>query len=192
MSGCASQHAGTAAIIDGQRITETGLQNDVNAALTELSATSSSTSVSGGAVAQDVLQFHIELDLLNRLAGRLGVTATGTQIAEARASGISSLGSLANLTAYMTQAPDLLRQGVTLVLPPSALDDYLTGYTLGTNVASYQNLHPAAFSTAYTWALNSLDVTVNPRYGAFTVKSLTFTSGVTATAPWLRDATLTS
>jgi hypothetical protein len=195
MTGCGSQHAGTAAIIDGQRITETSLQSDVNAALSELSttSTSASTSISGSTVAQNVLQFHIELDLLNRLAGRLGVAATGTEVAQVRASGVSSLGSLAKLTAYMTQAPDLLDpQGSTLVLPPSALDDYLAGYTLNEKLGSYQNLHPATFSTAFTSVLHELTVTVNPRYGAFDVKNLTFTSGVTATAPWLRDASLTS
>lgn len=196
MAGCGSQHAGTAAIIDGQRITETGLQNDVNSALSELSSTSSSGtsgSISGGTVAQNVLEFHIEYDLLTRLAQRLGVTATGTEVAQVQASGVSSLGSLAKLTAYMTQAPDLLDpQGSTLVLPPSALQDYLYGYTLNEKLGSYQNLHPAEFSTAFTSVLKSLTVSVNPRYGAFDVKNLTFTSGVTATAPWLRDATLTS
>jgi hypothetical protein len=193
MTGCSSQHAGTAAIINGQRITETDLQNQVNAALTELSTTSSAagSSTSGGTVAQDVLDFNIELDLLNRLAGRLGVTASSTEVAEVQASGVSSLGSLAKLTAYMTQAPDLLNpQGSTLVLPPTALQDYLYGYTLNEKLGSYQNLHPTVFQSAFNWALGGLDVTVNPRYGAFNVKTLTFTSGVTATAPWLRDGSL--
>ncbi|MFD4508753.1 SurA N-terminal domain-containing protein [Streptomyces sp. NPDC058457] len=186
LTACGSDaHPGAAAVVGGQRITVSQLENRVNevrqaqrAAVPDetqyqqvLSATSSLT--------RDTL-YNMVLDrVLHRAAQDAGVNVTRKEVEEMR-SGLEQQagGSAALQTAW------LQKYGIA----PKRLDDNLRfqveakklAQALGTDTSQ------PAFWKALAGASKELHVDLNPRYGAWDVQK---SSRVDAKTPWVREVT---
>ncbi|MFJ9559714.1 SurA N-terminal domain-containing protein [Streptomyces fuscichromogenes] len=186
LTACGSDaHPGAAAVVGGQRITVSQLENRVNevrraqrAAVPDtaqyqqvLAATSSLT--------RDTL-YNMVLDrVLHRAAQNAGVSVTRKDVDEMRSRLEQQAGgSQALQTAW------LQKYGIA----PARLDDNLRFQVEATKLAQALGTDTSqpAFWKALTSASEQLHVDLNPRYGSWDVQK---SSRVDAKTPWVREVT---
>ncbi|MEU2333890.1 SurA N-terminal domain-containing protein [Streptomyces sp. NPDC006654] len=178
-------HPGAAAVVGGERITVTQLENRVNevrraqrAAVPDqaqyqqvLSATSSLT--------RDTL-YNMVLDrVLHRAARDAGVSVSRKDVEEMRARLERQAGG-----AKALQAAWLQKYGIA----PRQLDDNLRFQVEANKLAQVLGTDTSqpAFWKALSRASEELHVDLNPRYGAWDVQK---SSRVDAKTPWVREVT---
>ncbi|MFS4093150.1 SurA N-terminal domain-containing protein [Streptomyces sp. AF1A] len=181
-------HPGTAAVVGGQRITVSQLENRVNevrraqrAAVPDptqyqqvLAATSSLT--------RDTLHNMVLDRVLHRAAQDEGVTVTRREIQQMRASLEQQAGGSKGLETAWLQ-----KYGIA----PARLDDNLRLQVEAQKLAARLGTDPTqpAFWKALSKASQELHVDLNPRYGTWDVQK---SSRVDAKTPWVREVSTAS
>jgi hypothetical protein len=186
-SGCAPRQAGAAAIIGNQRITEASLQASVRATNAELAK----VGTPAGAVAQDelsrdVLTLEITKAIYAKAGSYLGITVTPGEVSTAQANAAAQNGGLDGLYAQLVQNNSSDSGQPSLILPPSALQDYIYMALMEQKLQAASRTDQQAVADAVNKAIANVRVKVNPRYGQF---SETSGSVVAYTPHWLRSAT---
>jgi hypothetical protein len=165
VSACGSTNAGTAATVGSDDISESQLTDWVEGVLT---ATGKSPSAINAQVTGNSLNLLIYLDLLDALAGAVGVTASQGEIDAAEQSLIQGGATEAEIEASAAQsgiAPDAIPSFIRAnVLTPKIQEVLAPGATPEDQQAIFQQ---ALVTTA-----NEIGVTVNPRYGSWSPDSI--------------------
>ncbi|WP_413758623.1 SurA N-terminal domain-containing protein [Streptomyces sp. MMBL 11-3] len=178
-------HPGAAAVVGGDRITVSQLENRVNEVRTAQRAATTGEAqyeqavAKSGGLARDTLHSMVLDRVLHRAARDAGVGVTRKEIQEARADLEQRAGDAKALEVTWLQ-----QYGV----PPERLDDNLRvqieaqklATALGTDTSRPE------FWKALSEASKKLGVDLNPRYGTWDVEK---SSRVDAKLPWVRDVT---
>ncbi|GAA2246680.1 SurA N-terminal domain-containing protein [Streptomyces atrovirens] len=180
-------HPGAAAVVGGERITVSQLENRVDevraaqrAAVPD-DAQYQQAIARTGSLTRDTLHGMVLDRVLERAAQDAGVTVTGREVQRMRSDLEQQAGGAEALEAAWLQ-----QYGV----PPQRLDDNLRlqiqaqklAQQLGTDTSRPE------FWQALSEAGRKLDVDLNPRYGDWDVEK---SSRVDARTPWVRDVTAT-
>ena len=188
LTACGSDaHPGAAAVVGGQRITVSQLENRVNEVREAQRAAVANEAQYKQAVAQtgsltrDTLHGMVLDQVVRRAAQDNGVAVTTKEIQQMR-TGLEQQvgGSKALETAWLQQygvAPERLDDNLRLQLEAQKL-----AQSLGTDTSK------PAFWDALSKASKELHVDLNPRYGTWDVKK---SSRVDAKTPWVREVTAT-
>ncbi|WP_406727195.1 SurA N-terminal domain-containing protein [Streptomyces sp. GD-15H] len=177
-------HPGAAAVVGGQRITVSQLENrvgEIRAAQQDAvpDAQYEQAIARTGSLTRDTLHGMVLDRVLERAARDAGVSVTPKEIQQMRAGLEEQAGGAEALeTAWLQQYG----------IPPQRLDDNLRlqvqaqklAQRLGTDTSRPE------FWQALSKTSEKLDVDLNPRYGAWDVEK---SSRVDATTPWIRDVT---
>ncbi|MER7486392.1 SurA N-terminal domain-containing protein [Streptomyces sp. NPDC126497] len=178
-------HPGAAAVVGGERITVSQLENRVDevraaqrAAVPD-DAQYQQAIARTGSLTRDTLHSMVLDRVLERAARDAGVTVTDREVQKMRSGLEQQAGGAEALEAAWLQ-----QYGI----PPQRLDDNLRlqaqaqklAQRLGTDTSRPE------FWQALSEAGEELDVDLNPRYGAWDVKK---SSRVDAGTPWVRDVT---
>ncbi|TLS40367.1 hypothetical protein FE633_41890 [Streptomyces montanus] len=178
-------HPGAAAVVGGERITVSQLENRVSevrtaqrAAITNDTQYEQAIAKSGG-LTRDTLHGMVLDQVLHRAARDAGVTVSRNEVLRLRSSLEQQAGGAKALeTAWLQQygvAPERLEDNLRVQIEAQKL---ATG--LGTDTSQ------PAFWKALSDASKKLDVDLNPRYGTWDVQK---SSRVDAKLPWLREVT---
>jgi hypothetical protein len=165
VSGCGSTDAGTAAKVGSETISETELTDWTQGVLV---ATGKSPNAIEAQVTANSLNLLIYLDLLDGLAGAVGVTASQGEIDAAGQSLLQGGATEKDVEASAAQAgiaPDEIESFLRAnVLTPKIQEILAPG-------ASAEE-QQAIFRQALVTTANELGVTVNPRYGSWSPDSI--------------------
>ncbi|MEU6217373.1 SurA N-terminal domain-containing protein [Streptomyces sp. NPDC047022] len=181
-------HAGTAAVVGGQRITVTQLEGRVNEvraaqrAATNEAQYEQVVSQTGG-LTRNTLHALVLNQVLDRAAGDAGVTVTRNEVEQLRTLREQQVGGAAALQAAMLQQYQVA---------PQRLDDNLRtdvevqklAIVLGADMNTTEGM--AVFWKAMSKASKELHVDINPRYGAWDMEK---SSRVDARTPWIKEVT---
>ena len=178
-------HPGAAAVVGGDRITVSQLENRVNevraaqrAAITDDTQYQQAIAHSGG-LTRDTLHSMVLDRVLHRAAPDAGVTVSRNEVQRLRASFEAQAGGAKALeTIWLQQygvAPEQLDANLR-----SQVEAQKLGATLGTDTSR------PAFWKALSDASKKLGVELNPRYGSWDVEK---SGRVEAKLPWLREVT---
>ncbi|MFJ8083733.1 SurA N-terminal domain-containing protein [Streptomyces sp. NPDC096205] len=178
-------HPGAAAVVGGQRITVSQLENRVEevreaqrAAVTD-EAQYSQAIAKTGTLTRDTLHGMVLDRVLHRAAQDAGVTVSRREVQQMRAGLEQQAGGAKALqTAWLQQysvAPERLDENLHLQLEAQKLAE-----SLGTDTSQ------PAFWKALSEASKELDVDLNPRYGTWDAEKV---GRVDTKAPWVRDVT---
>ncbi|MEU2286018.1 SurA N-terminal domain-containing protein [Streptomyces sp. NPDC013178] len=186
LTACGNEaHPGAAAVVGGQRITVSQLENRVKevraaqrAAVTDDTQYAQAVSQTG-TLTRDTLHGMVLDRVLHRAAEDAGVTVTRREVQEMRAGLEQQAGGAKGLEMTWLQ-----QYGI----PSQRLDDNLRlqleaqklAARLGTDTSQ------AAFWNALSKTSQELGVDLNPRYGAWDVDKV---SRVDAKTPWVREVT---
>jgi hypothetical protein len=183
----ADAHPGAAAVVGGQRITVSQLENRVNEVREAQRAAVANDAQYKQAVAQtgsltrDTLHGMVLDQVVRRAAQDAGVSVTPKEVQQMRAGLEQQVGgSKALETAWLQQygvAPERLDDNLRLQLEAQKL-----AQSLGTDTSK------PAFWNALSKASKELHVDLNPRYGTWDVQK---SSRVDAKTPWVREVTAT-
>ncbi|MGY1454199.1 SurA N-terminal domain-containing protein [Streptomyces sp. SS8] len=184
LTACGSEaHPGAAAVVGGERITMEQVQSQVRAVRAAQGESDrgselirNTEQLTRGTVGSLVFE-----RVLERAAEDAGVTVNRGEVQRAREEAERNVGGPEQLEAMMLQqravAPDEIDQAVRSQL----LVQKLAG-KLGANLQTPQGQQE--ITQALTEASEKLDVTVNPRFGAWDDKQITLTD---AEEPWIRN-----
>lgn len=181
-------HAGTAAVVGGQRITVAQLEGRVNEvraaqrAATNEAQYEQVVSQTGG-LTRNTLHALVLNQVLDRAAEDAGVTVTRNEVEQLRTLREQQVGGTAALQAAMLQQYQVA---------PQRLDDNLRtdvevqklAIVLGADMSTTEGM--AVFWKAMSKASKELHVDVNPRYGAWDMEK---SSRVDAKTPWIKEVT---
>jgi outer membrane murein-binding lipoprotein Lpp len=178
-------HPGAAAVVGGQRITVSQLENRVSEVRAAQRAAVTDDTQYAQAIAQtgtltrDTLHGMVLDRVLHRAAEDAGITVTRREVQEMRSGLEQQAGGAKGLeTAWLQQYG----------IPPQRLDEnlrlQLEAQKLATKLGT--DTSQPAFWAALSKASTDLGVDLNPRYGDWDVKKV---SRVDAQAPWVRDVT---
>ncbi|MGC0331494.1 outer membrane murein-binding lipoprotein Lpp [Streptomyces sp. SAI-170] len=178
-------HPGAAAVVGGQRITVSQLENRVEevrdaqrAAVTD-EAQYSQAIAKTGTLTRDTLHGMVLDRVLHRAAQDAGVTVSRREVQQMRAGLEQQAGGAKALqTAWLQQysvAPERLDENLHLQLEAQKLAE-----SLGTDTSQ------PAFWKALSEASKELGVDLNPRYGTWDAEKV---GRVDTKAPWVRDVT---
>jgi outer membrane murein-binding lipoprotein Lpp len=178
-------HPGAAAVVGGQRITVSQLEDRVEevrdaqrAAVTD-EAQYSQAIARTGTLTRDTLHGMVLDRVLHRAAEDAGVTVSRREVQQMRAGLEQQAGGAKALqTAWLQQysvAPQRLDENLHLQLEAQKLAE-----SLGTDTSQ------PAFWKALSEASRELGVDLNPRYGSWDSEKV---GRVDAKAPWVRDVT---
>ncbi|MEV1081063.1 SurA N-terminal domain-containing protein [Streptomyces sp. NPDC050211] len=180
-------HPGAAAVVGGQRITVSQLENRVSEvreaqrAVVADEAQYEQAIAKTGSLTRDTLHGMVLDQVLHRAAQDAGVTVSRKEIQEMRASLEEQAGGAKGLeTTWLQQygvPPERLDENLRLQLEAQKLAE-----NLGTDTGQ------PAFWEALSDASDKLNVDLNPRYGAWDVEK---SSRVDAKTPWVREVTAT-
>ncbi|WP_328502828.1 SurA N-terminal domain-containing protein [Streptomyces sp. NBC_00457] len=180
-------HPGAAAVVGGQRITVSQLENRVSEvreaqrAVIADEAQYEQAITKTGSLTRDTLHGMVLDQVLHRAAQDAGVTVSRKEIQEMRASLEEQAGGAKGLeTTWLQQygvPPERLDENLRLQLEAQKLAE-----NLGTDTGQ------PAFWQALSEASDKLNVDLNPRYGAWDVEK---SSRVDAKTPWVREVTAT-
>ncbi|WP_328440247.1 SurA N-terminal domain-containing protein [Streptomyces sp. NBC_00444] len=180
-------HPGAAAVVGGQRITVSQLENRVSEvreaqrAVVADEAQYEQAITKTGSLTRDTLHGMVLDQVLHRAAQDAGVTVSRKEIQEMRASLEEQAGGAKGLeTTWLQQygvPPERLDENLRLQLEAQKLAE-----NLGTDTGQ------PAFWQALSEASDKLNVDLNPRYGAWDVEK---SSRVDAKTPWVREVTAT-
>ncbi|MES4888260.1 SurA N-terminal domain-containing protein [Streptomyces sp. NPDC096012] len=178
-------HPGAAAVVGGQRITVSQLENRVNEVRkAQRAAVSDDTQYdqvvsSTGSLTRDTLHNMVLDQVLHRAARDEGVSVTRKEIQQMRAGLEQQVGGAKGLeTAWLQKygiAPARLDDNLRLQLEAQKL-----AAKLGTDTSQ------PPFWKALSKASAALHVNLNPRYGSWDVQK---SSRVDAKTPWVREVT---
>ncbi|MFI6280059.1 SurA N-terminal domain-containing protein [Streptomyces sp. NPDC050988] len=186
LTACGNEaHPGAAAVVGGDRITVSQLENRVNevrsaqrAATTGEAQYEQAIAKSGG-LTRDTLHVMVLDRVLHRAAQDAGVTVTRKEVQSFRGELEKQAGdSKALEVAWLQQygvAPERLDDNLRVQIEAQKL-----ATALGTDTSQ------PAFWKALSEASKKLDVDLNPRYGDWDVEK---SSRVDAKLPWLREVT---
>ncbi|MGP4010302.1 SurA N-terminal domain-containing protein [Streptomyces sp. 4N124] len=180
-------HPGAAAVVGGQRITVSQLENRVSEvreaqrAVVADEAQYEQAITKTGSLTRDTLHGMVLDQVLHRAAQDAGVTVSRKEIQEMRTSLEEQAGGAKGLeTTWLQQygvPPERLDENLRLQLEAQKLAE-----NLGTDTSQ------PAFWQALSEASDKLNVDLNPRYGAWDVEK---SSRVDAKTPWVREVTAT-
>ncbi|MDO0927352.1 SurA N-terminal domain-containing protein [Streptomyces sp. TG1A-8] len=180
-------HPGAAAVVGGQRITVSELENRVNEVRrAQRAAVADDTQyqqvlASTGSLTRDTLHNMVLDRVLHRAARDEGVTVTRKEVQQMRTGLEQQAGGAKGLeTAWLQKygiAPGRLEDNLRLQLEAQKL-----ATKLGTDTTQ------PAFWKALSKASGELHVDLNPRYGSWDVQK---SSRVDAKTPWVREVTAT-
>lgn len=171
LSGCSSERLGSAAVVDGDRITTDQVQEATRSYLLVVPGSES-------AVAQRAILERIILsDVIDKAARTQGVHASPGQVAAERDDLLKSVGGRKGLVRALSA------QQQPTVLAPSYVDRWFKDRLLYTKIAKKlaSGADPtsadvlARTSNTLSAAARSMDIEVNPRYGRWNPRT-----GVTA------------
>jgi hypothetical protein len=190
LTGCGgSEHPGTAALVDGRRITVSQLQDRVqevrDALRHQMTGGAQYEQVIGstGTLNRDILQRLVLDEVVHKAAVDAGLGASRKELQgmrtdfEARAGGAKGLERM-----WLQQrgiAPERIDEDLRINLEVQKLSE-----KLGIEMNAPQG--QAVFSKYLATAAQHMKIDVNPRYGAWDTKKNT---RVDAKTPWLRDVT---
>jgi hypothetical protein len=184
LTACGSEaHPGAAAVVGGERITMTQVQSQVKAVRDAQSESDRSAELiknteqlTRGTVGTLVFQ-----RVLERAADDAGVTVSRRDVQRARQEAERNTGGPEQLEAMMLQqravAPGEIDQAVRAQLLVQGL-----AQKLGVNLQTPQGQQE--MTRALAEASEKLDVTVNPRFGAWDDRQITLTD---SKEPWIRN-----
>ncbi|TPQ17122.1 SurA N-terminal domain-containing protein [Streptomyces sporangiiformans] len=178
-------HPGAAAVVGGDRITVSQLENRVNEVRTaQRAAIKNDTQyeqaiAKSGGLTRDTLHGMVLDHVLHRAAQDAGVTVSRNEVLRLRSSLEQQAGGAKALEAAWLQ-----QYGVA----PGRLDDNLRVQVEAQKLATGLGTDTSqpAFWKALSDASKKLDVDLNPRYGTWDVQK---SSRVDAKLPWLREVT---
>jgi regulator of replication initiation timing len=178
-------HPGAAAVVGGQRITVSQLENrveevrDAQRAAVSDEAQYAQAIAKTGSLTRDTLHGMVLDRVLHRAAQNAGVTVSRKEVQEMRAGLEQQAGGAEALrTAWLQQyavAPERLDENLRLQLEAQKL-----AAKLGTDTSQ------PAFWQALSKASEELDVDLNPRYGTWDTEKV---GRVDTKTPWVRDVT---
>ncbi|WUB64102.1 SurA N-terminal domain-containing protein [Streptomyces sp. NBC_00582] len=181
-------HPGAAAVVGGERITVSELENRVGevreaqrAAVPD-AAQYAQVVAQTGTLTRDTLHGMVLDEVLDRAAEDAGITVSRHDVQQARAALEQQWGGARGLeTAWLQQYG----------IPPQRLDDNLRLQLQAQKLASQlgTTTSDAAFWSALSETSKKLGVDLNPRYGSWDVKKV---SRVDAKTPWVREVTAAS
>lgn len=164
-SGCGTTNAGTAAEVGSEPISEAQLTEWVQGVLV---ATGKAPNAIDAQVTANSLNLMIYLDLLDAVAGAVGVTASQGEIDAAEQSLIQGGATAEEIEASAAQSG----------IAPSAIPAFIRANVLTPKIQTVlaPNATPEdqqmVFQQALVTAANELGVTVNPRYGSWSPDSI--------------------
>ncbi|MFI9762915.1 SurA N-terminal domain-containing protein [Streptomyces sp. NPDC051963] len=180
-------HPGAAAVVGGQRITVSQLENRVSEvreaqrAVVPDEAQYEQAIAKTGSLTRDTLHGMVLDQVLHRAAQDAGVTVSRKEIQEMRGALEEQAGGAEALeTTWLQQygvPPERLDENLRLQLEAQKLAE-----KLGTDTSQ------PAFWTALSQASDELNVDLNPRYGTWDVEK---SSRVDTKTPWVREVTAT-
>jgi hypothetical protein len=178
-------HPGAAAVVGGQRITVTQLENrveevrDAQRAAVADPAQYAQAIAKTGNLTRDTLHGMVLDRVLHRAAEDAGITVSRKEVQQMRAGLEQQAGGAEALrTAWLQQysvAPERLDENLRLQLEAQKL-----AAKLGTDTSQ------PAFWQALSKASKELDIDLNPRYGTWDAEKV---GRVDARTPWVRDVT---
>jgi outer membrane murein-binding lipoprotein Lpp len=186
LTACGSDaHPGAAAVVGGQRITVSQLENRVSevraaqrAAVPDEAAYAQVIAKSG-TLPRDVLHNMVLDEVLHKAAQDAGVTVTRKELQGMRGDLEDQVGGAKALEAAWLQ-----QYGI----PPQRLDEnlrlQLEAQKLATSLGT--DTGKPAFWNALAEASKKLDIDLNPRYGTWDVQK---SSRADAKTPWVREVT---
>ncbi|MEU9957536.1 SurA N-terminal domain-containing protein [Streptomyces sp. NPDC050982] len=186
LSACGNDaHPGAAAVVGGDRITVSQLENRVNEVRSaQRAATTGETQyeqaiAKSGGLTRDTLHGMVLDRVLHRAAQDAGVTVTRKEVQSFRGDLEKQAGDAKALeVAWLQQygvAPERLDDNLRVQIEAQKL-----AAALGTDTSQ------PAFWKALSEASKKMDVDLNPRYGDWDVEK---SSRVDAKLPWLREVT---
>ncbi|CAM5655249.1 SurA N-terminal domain-containing protein [Streptomyces aurantiogriseus] len=186
LTACGNEaHPGAAAVVDGQRITVSQLENRVKevraaqrAAVTD-DAQYAQVIAQTGTLTRDTLHGMVLDRVLHRAAEDAGITVTRKEVQDMRAGLEQQAGGGKGLEMTWLQ-----QYGI----PPQRLDENLRLQLEAQQLAARLGTDTSqpAFWSALSRTSQELGVDLNPRYGAWDVKKV---SRVNAKTPWVREVT---
>ncbi|MFF8973255.1 SurA N-terminal domain-containing protein [Streptomyces sp. NPDC014995] len=186
LTACGSEaHPGAAAVVGGQRITVSQLENRVNEVRAAQRAAVTDDTQYAQAVAQtgkltrDTLHGMVLDRVLHRAAEDAGITVSRKEVQAMRAGLEQQAGGAKGLEMTWLQ-----QYGI----PPQRLEDNLRLQLEAQKLAAELGTDTSqpVFWDALSKASRELDVDLNPRYGDWDVQKV---SRVDAKTPWVRDVT---
>ncbi|MCY0942237.1 SurA N-terminal domain-containing protein [Streptomyces antarcticus] len=180
LSACSGgqPHAGTAAVVGGERITTSALQaqvNDVRAAQNRSGQAAAELIAATPNLERLKLGSMLQSRIIDKMADSAGLTATTKEIEEERKAFAEGNGGAAQFEAL------LLQKAATA---PGQSDRFLTDRVLLAKLnAKYGNGKLAEPAAA---AAKALDIEVNPRYGAWDAAQVQLGEAQT---PWITQKT---
>ncbi|WP_282692834.1 SurA N-terminal domain-containing protein [Streptomyces sp. CC208A] len=187
LTACGGEaHPGAAAVVGGERIDVSSLQAQVKAAR-DAQATSPQSAqmiAATGDLGRQKLNGMIFDRILAKVADEQGVTASRAELQETRAAFVRENGGEERLEAVLLQ-----QQGVA----PGQIDDVVRRNVLMTKIIDKLGITETPegqqkLQELFAAASKSLDIDVNPRYGAWDDAKVQLDAG-TGTTPWLLRVT---
>ncbi|MFI8370478.1 SurA N-terminal domain-containing protein [Streptomyces sp. NPDC085466] len=183
LTACGSDaHPGAAAVVGGERIDVSSLQAQVRAARDAQSASPQSDQLiaATGDLGRQKLNGMIFDRILDEVAADQGVTAGRAELQRTRAAFVRDNGGEEGLEAVLLQ-----QQGVA----PGQIDDVVRRNVLMTKIIEKLGITETPegqqkLQELFAAASKSLDIDVNPRYGAWDDTKVQLDTGAD-TAPWL-------
>ncbi len=187
LTACGGEaHPGAAAVVGGERIDVASLQAEVKAARDAQSASPQAAQLiaATGDLGRQKLNGMIFDRILGRVAADQGVSASRAELQETREAFVRENGGEEGLEAVLLQ-----QQGVA----PGQIDDVVRRNVLMTKIIEKQGITETPegqqkLQELFAAASKSLDIDVNPRYGAWDDTKVQLDTGA-ATAPWLTRVT---
>ncbi|MFF3845576.1 SurA N-terminal domain-containing protein [Streptomyces sp. NPDC002328] len=186
LTACGNEaHPGAAAVVGGQRITVSQLENRVDevraaqrAAVAD-DAQYAQVVAQTGSLARDTLHGMVLDRVLHRAAENAGVTVSRKEVQAMRAGLEQQAGGAKGLETTWLQ-----QYGI----PPQRLDENLRLQLEAQKLAAHLGADTSqpAFWNALSKASQELGVDLNPRYGDWDARKV---SRVDAKTPWVRDVT---
>ncbi|MFE9043306.1 SurA N-terminal domain-containing protein [Streptomyces sp. NPDC012421] len=183
LTACGSDaHPGAAAVVGGERIDVSSLQAQVRAARDAQSASPQADQLiaATGDLGRQKLNGMIFDRILDEVAADQGVTASRAELQQTRAAFVRDNGGEEGLEAVLLQ-----QQGVA----PGQIDDVVRRNVLMTKIVEKLGITETPegqqkLQELFAAASKSLDIDVNPRYGAWDDTKVQLDTGAD-TAPWL-------
>jgi hypothetical protein len=191
LTACGSTQFGAAAIVGGQRITASTLTTQVSALTSYYHANKSKIQLAfaQAQAPQQVLAWLIRFDVRDQMASREGITITSADIqnaissitTEERESGNTA--PLADLAVANGLPPDLINPGLGRYEAIQAALIAKLGGASATSTAAQEALS-AAFNRDQCLAAKSLNIKINPQFGALDYSELNIVAAAnTLSAP---------
>ncbi|MFJ5709514.1 SurA N-terminal domain-containing protein [Streptomyces sp. NPDC093105] len=187
LTACGGEaHPGAAAVVGGERIDVSSLQAEVKAARDAQAASPQSAQLiaATGDLGRQKLNGMIFDRILGKVAADQGVTVSRAELQETRAAFVRENGGVEGLEAVLLQ-----QQGVA----PGQVGDVVRRNVLMTKIIEKLGITETPegqqkLQELFAAASKSLDIDVNPRYGAWDDTKVQLDTGAD-TAPWLVQVT---